>query len=60
MPEARARAETNIPLGRLGTSDEVAELARFLASAAAAYAHGAVLSVDGGFGLAGFGMNPLG
>lgn len=59
-PEARARAEKNVPLGRFGTSDEVADLALFLASPAAAYVHGAVLCIDGGFGLVGFGMNPLG
>ncbi|CAN5824517.1 SDR family oxidoreductase [soil metagenome] len=59
-PEAKKRAEKGIPLGRFGTKDEVAEVALFLASPAAAYITGAVIAMDGGFGLAGFGMNPLG
>ncbi len=36
------------PIGRMGTADEVAEAYLWLASDAAAYVHGAVLSVDGG------------
>lgn len=42
-----ARAET-IPLGRIGTGDEVAAAVSFLASAEAAYVTGQVLHVDGG------------
>jgi len=36
------------PLGRIGTPDEVAEAYLWLASDAASFVHGAVLSVDGG------------
>ncbi len=38
----------NIPLGRLGTTDDVAGLAVFLASDAASYINGSTLTVDGG------------
>ncbi len=37
-----------IPLGRMGTPDEVAELAVYLASDAAAYVTGATFFIDGG------------
>jgi NAD(P)-dependent dehydrogenase (short-subunit alcohol dehydrogenase family) len=59
-PEARSAAEKRVPLGRFGTKEEVAGVALFLASPAAAYITGAVIAMDGGFGLGGFGMNPLG
>jgi 3-oxoacyl-[acyl-carrier protein] reductase len=36
------------PIGRMGTPDEVAEAYLWLASDAASFVHGAVLSVDGG------------
>jgi NAD(P)-dependent dehydrogenase (short-subunit alcohol dehydrogenase family) len=39
----------NIPLGRAGTTDDVAGLAVFLASDAAAYCSGGVYLVDGGY-----------
>jgi glucose 1-dehydrogenase len=38
----------NIPLGRLGTVDDVASLAAFLASDDAAYVTGSTYVVDGG------------
>ncbi len=38
----------NIPLGRLGTTADVANLAAFLASDEAAYVNGATFTVDGG------------
>jgi NAD(P)-dependent dehydrogenase (short-subunit alcohol dehydrogenase family) len=59
-PEARARVDAAIPLGRCGTKEEIAEIALFLASPAAAYIHGAVVTADGGHALAGFGLHPLG
>ena len=39
----------NIPLGRAGTTDEIAGLAVFLASEAAAYCTGSFYMVDGGY-----------
>jgi 3-oxoacyl-[acyl-carrier protein] reductase len=48
--ERRAVAEfVPNPLGRLGTPDEVAAAALFLASPLAAFVHGANLRVDGGY-----------
>jgi glucose 1-dehydrogenase len=38
----------NIPLGRLGTTDDVADLVVFLASDLAAYVNGSTFTVDGG------------
>jgi NAD(P)-dependent dehydrogenase (short-subunit alcohol dehydrogenase family) len=37
-----------VPLGRLGTAEEVAEVAAFLASSAARYVSGTTFDVDGG------------
>jgi NAD(P)-dependent dehydrogenase (short-subunit alcohol dehydrogenase family) len=36
------------PLGRVGTAEEVADLVLFLASARAAFIHGANITIDGG------------
>ena len=47
-PEKRAMVEGHIPLGRAGTSDEMAAAAAFLASDEAAYITGQTLFVDGG------------
>jgi NAD(P)-dependent dehydrogenase (short-subunit alcohol dehydrogenase family) len=40
---------TSVPLGRLGTSDEVARAVVFLASDDSSYITGTELFVDGGF-----------
>jgi 3-oxoacyl-[acyl-carrier protein] reductase len=40
-----------IPAGRLGTPEEIADTIAFLASPSAAYITGAVLAVDGGMGM---------
>jgi 3-oxoacyl-[acyl-carrier protein] reductase len=39
---------SQVPLGRLGTPEDVAPLVRFLASEGAAYMSGQVIAVDGG------------
>jgi NAD(P)-dependent dehydrogenase (short-subunit alcohol dehydrogenase family) len=41
-----------VPLGRMGTPEEVAEVAAFLASPASRYITGATIDVDGGLGAA--------
>ncbi|RZM36932.1 MAG: SDR family oxidoreductase [Sphingomonas sp.] len=47
-PAASARRLADIPLGRAGTAEEVADAIVFLASDAAAYITGAEVSIDGG------------
>jgi 3-oxoacyl-[acyl-carrier protein] reductase len=44
----KRKAVEHIPLGRMGTAEEVAHLVAFLASDRAAYMTGSVVSVDGG------------
>jgi 3-oxoacyl-[acyl-carrier protein] reductase len=43
--------QTQIPLGRFASADEVARVVRFLASDDAGYITGAVIPVDGGLGM---------
>jgi NAD(P)-dependent dehydrogenase (short-subunit alcohol dehydrogenase family) len=59
-PEAREAAVDSVPLRRLGTKDNIADLALFLCSDAAALIHGAVLICDGGQIHAGAGAGFLG
>ena len=49
--EQRGRMMERIPLGRLGTSDEIAAAAVYLASAEAGYVTGATLHVNGGMAM---------
>ncbi len=50
-PEKRAEVEKHIPMGRAGTSEEMAAITAFLASDEAAYITGQTLFVDGGLTL---------
>jgi NAD(P)-dependent dehydrogenase (short-subunit alcohol dehydrogenase family) len=47
-PEQLAAALAAVPLGRLGTGEDVARVVSFLASPAAAYITGQTVVVDGG------------
>ena len=50
--EERVAAMTSqVPLGRIGSADDIAGVVGFLASPAAAYVTGAVVPVDGGLGM---------
>jgi len=57
--EIQAKMAEGIPLKRFARRAEIAEVALFLASPAAAYIHGVVLPVDGGHSLSGFGVASL-
>lgn len=46
-PDAKARSARSVPLGRMGTVDEVADMCLFLSSDAARYVSGTVIPVDG-------------
>lgn len=50
-PKKKADIESNIPMGRSGTSEEMAAVAAFLASDDAAYITGQTIFVDGGLTL---------
>jgi NAD(P)-dependent dehydrogenase (short-subunit alcohol dehydrogenase family) len=54
-PEIRGKIEAAIPLGRYATKSEIADIALFLATPAAAYVTGAVWVADGGQSLQGSG-----
>jgi 3-oxoacyl-[acyl-carrier protein] reductase len=45
------KMEAEIPMGRVGTADEVAALITFLLSDDAAYITGQIITIDGGFKL---------
>ncbi|HLJ65575.1 MAG TPA: SDR family oxidoreductase [Stellaceae bacterium] len=56
--QAEAALIERIPLGRVGTLADVADLALFLASPYASYISGALIPVDGGWSLYGTGIGP--
>jgi NAD(P)-dependent dehydrogenase (short-subunit alcohol dehydrogenase family) len=57
--EHRRRVLGLIPIGRLGRVEDIADMALYLASPAASFISGAVIAVDGGQSLGGFGMTPM-
>ena len=48
MAEIKAARASQVPLGRMGASEDIAEAALFLASDSARYITGTELVVDGG------------
>lgn len=51
LAENDARATAAVPLGRIGSPEEVAQTVRFLVSPEAAYITGATLDVNGGYNM---------
>lgn len=51
--EARKKVETSVPMQRLGTKDDIANVALFLGSEAASYITGSIYACDGGMQLMG-------
>jgi 3-oxoacyl-[acyl-carrier protein] reductase len=49
--EVRAQYDASIPLGRMGSPEDVAAVVSFLASPAAGYVTGEVVRVDGGLAM---------
>ena len=49
VPDAASAMLARVPLGRMGEPDDIARVALFLASDAAAYMTGSVVFVDGGY-----------
>lgn len=54
-PEAISKVAASVPLGRLGTPDDIGHACMFLASDLGAYVSGVVLPVDGGWAQSGCG-----
>ncbi|MGE4634881.1 MAG: SDR family oxidoreductase [Arenicellales bacterium] len=52
--EMQQAVTASVPLGRQGTTEDIAQAAMFLASPLASYITGAVIPVDGGWSLRGF------
>jgi len=61
MPGRRAQSDpaARVPLGRVGTHDELADLASYLVSDRAAYVHGEMVTIDGGAHLRTSGVEDL-
>ena len=49
--EQKAAIKAQVPLGRYGSADEIAETVLWLTGPGAAYVTGAVIPVDGGLGM---------
>lgn len=56
--EVKARREALVPLGRIGTPDDIAAVVGFLAGPGAAYVTGQVLLADGGIADSALGLIP--